>query len=305
MKRFNIKKFNRILELNSQTIRALEITGKIIKLSSGITITDIRAVGICKRRVMQGHPVWAENFDNLYNADIKIREKSEKLCRAETSRQGGINVQNKHGEKIKLNLNTGEPWNKGKPGLQIAWNKNLTKDNHLSLKRLSESRLGEGNPMFGKHHSAEAKKILSKSMKAKILSGEFTPNSNNRNTHWDSEYDNKKYRSSWEALYQYHNPSDEYETLRIPYLFNNEEHVYIVDFVNYQTKHVTEVKPKELCNDSKTVAKITALKEWCVNCNFHFILADKVYLLTLQKPSNMLLFDNKTKEKINKLYETN
>ena len=37
---------------------------------------------------------------------------------------------------------------RGKRG-QKAWNKGLTKDDHPSVKRLSESRMGEGNPMHG------------------------------------------------------------------------------------------------------------------------------------------------------------
>jgi len=254
---------------------------------------------------MKGHSVWAENFDDLYHTNIVIRERMEAFCRSETSRKGGINVQKQHGDTIKLNLNTGEPWNLGKVGVQEAWNKGLTKDDNQSMKLLSDNRKGAGNPMFGKTHSDENKTHLSNLMKAKILSGEFTPNSNNRNTHWDSEYNNKKYRSSWEALYQYHNPLDEYETLRIPYIFNDKEYIYIVDFVNYTAKTATEVKPRELCNDRKTIAKITALNEWCINKGFNFILADKDYLLSLQKPSNMLLFNNTTQEKIKKLYETN
>ena len=42
------------------------------------------------------------------------------------------------------------PWNKGKKGLQTAWNKGLTKETSESLKRLSEQRKGEGNPMYKK-----------------------------------------------------------------------------------------------------------------------------------------------------------
>jgi hypothetical protein len=73
-------------------------------------------------------------------------------------------------------------------------------------------------------------------MKQKILSGEFTPNSNNRNTHWESTFNNNTYRSSWEALYQYFNQDAEYEKLRIEYNINNTAKIYIVDFVDHVNK---------------------------------------------------------------------
>ncbi len=55
------------------------------------------------------------------------------------------------------------PWNKGKTGLQKAWNKDLTKDSNDSVKKISESKLGNKNPMFGnsgiKHHNTRTVKL--------------------------------------------------------------------------------------------------------------------------------------------------
>lgn len=147
--------------------------------------------------------------------------------------------------------------------------------------------------------------INSKIMRTRILNGEFTPNSNNRNTHWDSYYKDKKYRSSWEALYQYFDPSAEYETLRIPYIFENKEYIYIVDFVNHITKTAIEVKPRELTKDKKTQSKILALKEWCKNNNYTFVLADKEFLLSHTSYIDYALFDKDTANKIRTLYEQN
>mgnify|MGYP001594210276 CR=1 FL=1 len=46
------------------------------------------------------------------------------------------------------------PWNKGLKGILIPWNKGLKG-------YLSKERIGEGNPMFGKHHTERAKKNIS------------------------------------------------------------------------------------------------------------------------------------------------
>jgi hypothetical protein len=42
------------------------------------------------------------------------------------------------------------PWNKGKKGLQISWNKGLTKDTDKRLKKMSISFKDKNNPMYGK-----------------------------------------------------------------------------------------------------------------------------------------------------------
>jgi len=141
-------------------------------------------------------------------------------------------------------------------------------------------------------------------MKTKILSGEFTPNSNNRNTHWESEYDGKKYRSSWEALYQCMYPKAEYETLRIEYSINDCHKVYIVDFVDYATKLVAEVKPTELCKGEIFEAKMSALTAWAHQNDFNITIATQEWLLNQGSPSDLSKFDEKTAIKIRKLYET-
>ncbi len=305
MIKFNIDKFNNILLEFKQELRAVVITGKIIELSNGRIISDRLCIARCKKRVMTGHNIWKQNFDRIYGLDENDSIIAKKQARSSTSKKGGITVQQKYGDKIKQNLNTGVPWNTGATGLQVAWNKGKNKYNTASLQKLSEDRTGAGNPMYGTKMPNEAKQFKSIAMKKKILSGEFTPNSNNRNTHWDSYYCDKKYRSSWEAVYQYFDPEAEYEKLRITYLFEKKEYVYIVDFINYTTKTVVEVKPVTLCyNNKKTVAKIKALKEWSVNNDYSLLLVDKNYLLLKGIPKILSEFDNKTQQKIKKLYET-
>jgi len=57
--------------------------------------------------------------------------------------------------------------------------------------KISVANTGTKNGMYGTMMTAEQKEYRSNLMKEKILSGEFTPNSNNRNTHWDAEYNGK------------------------------------------------------------------------------------------------------------------
>ena len=299
-KHFDLIKFNKILKEYNQHLQAEKITGKEIILSNGLVLTSERDIRLCKKRVMLGHNIWKQTFDRLYSLIPEERLIAEKECRKITSTQGGINCQQTHGHKIKSNLNTGNPWNKGLKGNYPYSYSCSTK----TKEKISTANTGINNGMYGKEMSVEQKEYRSKLMKQKILSGEFTPNSNNRNTHWDAFFNGKKYRSSWEALYQYFDPTAEYETLRIPYQFNNKDLVYIIDFVNHSRKTLIEVKPKELTKDKKTQAKINAAKNWCRDTGYTFILADRNYLLSFCEPNNFEKFDDKTQMKIRKLYET-
>lgn len=90
--------------------------------------------------------------------------------------------------------------------------------------------------MFGVKLSDADRLKKSVIMKQLILNGKFTPNSNNRNTHWKSTYKGQAFRSSWEALYACLNETAEYETLRISYTLDDREFVYIVDFIDHDKK---------------------------------------------------------------------
>lgn len=301
-KPFNIQKFNSILSDYGQSLKAIKITGQKIMLSNGVVLSNRLEISRCKNRIMHGHDIWKNNFDMLYNIDPNIRREYEKKCRAKTSQNGGEACQKLHREKIVKNnlFSTGIPFQKG----NISWNKGLTKENNASLRKLSESRKGQGNPMYGFKMTEEQKQQKSKLMKEKILSGKFTPKSNNRNTHWDALFNGRKYSSSWEALFHSRHPRALYEELRISYNYMNEEFVYIDDFVDHHNMTVAEVKPKELCSDLKTQAKLNALKKWAIENSYKFILVDKKYLQRLPMP-DLSKFDESTRKKIEKLYEIN
>lgn len=300
-KQFDIEKFNKILKEHNQQLQAEKITGKKVVLSNGLVLTSERDVRLCKKRIMLGDRLWRENFDSIYSINKEQRLSAEKECKSLISVKGGINCQKKHKEKIKSNLNTGIPWNKGMRG-NYPYAYPCSED---AKKRIGDANRGVKNGMFGKNHSIEYKQEQSQRMKELILLGKFTPNSNNRNTHWDSFYQDKKYRSSWEALYQYFDKEAEYETLRIPYRFDNRDYIYIIDFVNYKTKTVVEVKPKELLSDKKTQAKVSAAQDWCNDNGYNFVIADKAYFISQTIPKNLAEFDTKTQIKIKNLYETN
>lgn len=300
-KKFDIEKFNLILKNHGQTVSAEVIEVKRIILSNGLIITDKNDILKCKRRVMGESLEYVTRFDLLYSNDPVIRQKAEYSAKSETSSKGGKKCQELYGRKIRDNLNSGTPWNKGKKLHYDVWHKGKTKENNASLKKLSEDRTGNGNPMYGTTMSNEQKKLRSEMMRDRILSGEFTPNSNNRNTHWESEFNGKKYRSSWEAVYQALYPTAEYETLRLEYQYQDSTFVYIVDFINHDTKEVVEVKPSTMSNDPKTISKLEALTKWAKQNNYSVIIADEKYLSRHDVTSVLHLLDKNTVRKISNI----
>ena len=290
-------RFNTKLSDHNQLTRIIGYTGKSITLSTGMTLFNNDKVRFCKRLLNSKTNLWADNIDKLSSGEI-----NEKEIKSVLSTIGGQAVQKKHGDAIKQNLNTGTSWNAGTKGQNVGTKGPLPQ----SVKaQISKKNSGTGNGMYGYRYSDKEKETKSILIKQKILSGEFTPNSNNRNTHWDAVFDNKKYRSSWEALYQFINPSAEYEALRIEYKLNNKVHIYIIDFVDHANKLVIEVKPRELCVGEKFKAKIEALTQWADKSKYTLLLADKEWFLEQYITIDYHRFDINTAKKIKALHETN
>lgn len=128
--------------------------------------------------------------------------------------------------------------------------------------------------------TSERKDKQSKLLKEKILSGKFTPKQNNRRTWKRIEFDNIKFRQSWELkFYKYQKSIGNkilYEKLRIPYVFNGENHIYITDFIDYENKIVYEIKPQQVI-DEKTLQKENALIRWCNDNGYTYIFANEDY----------------------------
>ena len=152
---------------------------------------------------------------------------------------------------------------------RIPWNKGKTKYDHPSLMKMSEDRKGELNPYHSMSEEAKIKMAekVSTSMKLAIKEGRFTPKTENRLYRTTSKliYNNKSYRSSWELGFQLLYPEFNHEKFRLEYFLETENtnKIYIVDFINYDTKEVVEVKPLNLFNQDKNIIKEKALIEWC------------------------------------------
>lgn len=242
-------------------------------------------------------------FFDLYGISYEKKIEVEKRIKREVASIGGKAVQKKYGDKIKENLNTGIPWNKDKKGLQLGWCSGKNKHNDERMKALSEHRMGSGNPMYGKKLSENTKKKLSKKMKENILTGKFTPNIQNSRTHWQSSYGGKKFRSSWEALFYKFNQDYEYEKQRIPYFFNNEEKIYIIDFVNYNRRHLVEIKPSSHKDSVKQKAKEKALQKFCKDNEYSYSILDENWFKKKYNLEDIVDFDKNTYEKLAKVLE--
>lgn len=304
MKRPDIPKLNSILENHGVPLRITSLTKSQVELSNGLILTDEVEVRNFRRRLQTNDPEFLQRVEVIYGFDVQKAAAALSEWKRESARRGGLACQTKHGERIKQQLNTGTPWNKGKSGLQEPWNKGKTKSDDERIRKMGLSRRGELNPMYGKRMTDEKKLALSTRMKELIYSGAFTPNTNNKNTYWESTYMGVKYRSSWEALFQCLHPESEYETLRIRYCVDNQEKIYIVDFVDHKNKFVAEVKPGSLWEDGKNAAKIKALREWAASHHYDVILADQEYFARQDRVTDFSVFDCSTAVKIQKIYET-
>lgn len=287
-------RINLQLAHHGQTSQVVEFGKQYLKFNNGTEISGSDFSKFKRRIFNKKTDLWVSNIDNILGGNVTESEIKSLLASI-----GGVNCQIKHSNNIKKNLNTGVPWNKGKKGIPGHPHTIET------CQRISQKNLGKNNGMYGVIMSEEQKKIRSDLMKHKILSGEFTPNSNNRNTHWDATLDGRRYRSSWEALYHYINPGAEYETLRIEYNLDTKKKIYIVDFVDYKNKMVVEVKPRELCEGKKFQAKMAALAQWAISNGHSVTLVDKDWLIKQNLTIDYTRFDNSTAEKIKALYEIN
>lgn len=164
-------------------------------------------------------------------------------------------------EKIQ---NTKRKWIQSKDGRKFY--KMLGEKNSEGLKRHFATEKG-------KMQILNASKKQSKTMKDKILNGEFTPNINNYFTNWNAEikFDgkDKKFRSSWEACFWLCNKKLKYENIRIPYINEKgENHITIVDFNDVENGIIYEIKPKKFFLLQKI--KIDAIIKYCIKNGLKF-----------------------------------
>lgn len=298
-------KINELLKENDKKLRVIEYRIDYIKFNNGHCLLDERSVDRFKKNI-RSKKIYFDHIDDVYHFDEVFRNNTTKRLKTLNASIAAKKCQKMHGEKIKNNLNTigGVPWNKGiKTGI-YPWNKGKTKINDDRLMKISLDRIGDGNPMFGKSPTQEAREKQSKKIKEKILSGEFTPNIHNSNTHWQVKYNNRKYRSSWEAFFHYFNPEYHYEKLRISYNLKGKNKIYIVDFVNYETNHIVEIKPFIYINTEKEIQKMKYLQQYCIDNGFKYDILSEDYIYTNFNKLPVDIFDEITYNNIRKSYET-
>lgn len=125
---------------------------------------------------------------------------------------------------------------------------------------------------------------LSGILKQKILNGTFTPCITNSWTRWDIFANkngfSKKFRSSWEAFFWLLGEDLEYEKVRIPYVFDGKEKIYIVDFVSHSKKELYEIKPNKQVVGDLNMAKFDAAKKWCLEKGYSFLIIDDSWFLS-------------------------
>lgn len=152
----------------------------------------------------------------------------------------------------------------------------------------------------------EEKERRSKFLKNRILEGKWTPNITNTWTHRENSVDGIPFRSSFEAVFHiYHNifnkKNIKFEKLRIKYLYNNKESVYIVDFIDYDNNKVYEIKPKSLLQSTKNICKENSLIDWCSKNNFTYELITEDHLKEYVK--GMSGFNHEFLEKFKRKYK--
>lgn len=303
-RKYTVTILNKILEENLQAVRIIEMETRMLKLTNGVVITEQQDIKKFRVRVLS--KISVKYIDGIYSTDGKQRQQALSDMNVELKgikTASGFTTWERYGNLAMVDwVKTNGSPRKGKKSNVIPWQKGKTKLTDERLAKLSESKMGEKNHRFAKKWSDEYKQQSSIRMKNKILNNEFTPNSNNRQTHFDCLFNGKKYRSSWEAVYHSLNNIDEYEQLRIPYFYDGKNRVYIVDFVNHLLKRVVEVKPSNLLQScDKTRIKLEYLEEWCHNNEYKLELFTEVDIFNNRDKIQFEAFDVNTALKIKKV----
>jgi len=275
---------NKLKQIKS-SILVIKYSDNIVLLSNGVSLErkpKNNEVDFLKRVLMaetkHGNMTQRQIFfDEIFSGDLKIRnaalEKAKKLEKTSAAKQL-INLGYKPSDNLKryyaknpgkrAEFSTGKtPWNKGK-------NKKTDK----RILEISKRMKGANNPSIRFPMSEERRKNHSKLMKTMIMEGKFTPNTNNRFTHYDVVWEGKRYRSSWEVLFHILNPKFQYEKKRIEYFDENGiSRIFIVDFISEEDKKLVEIKPDSVVKRNiRTQHKIKGAEDWCRKNGFVFEL---------------------------------
>ena len=155
---------------------------------------------------------------------------------------------------------------------------------HLSEVSKGGKKAGENNGMFGRKHSKEARAKMSEKKAIAILEGRFNPyGTRNKKGMYTSTKINKecRFRSGWEeAVMKYLDASPDvmtwdYESVRIPYTYNNNKRWYVPDFVITFVdghKEMWEVKPSQFALSERVVNTSVAGRNYCSENDMQYTL---------------------------------
>lgn len=176
------------------------------------------------------------------------------------------------------------------------WKRNGGYNKYCSEECLFKSRSNyqKNNNSVYKIKDVESwKNNISNSMKEIIRKGEFIPNITNSwsNSKCICEINNQKikFRSSWEAFFNIVNPELLYEKVVIPYKYKNEEHNYIVDFVDEENLYLYEIKPDSEKDKIKNKIKKEYALKWCKKNGYLYnIISDDWYKENFKKYKHLI-----------------
>jgi hypothetical protein len=152
----------------------------------------------------------------------------------------------------------------------------------LRLRHEENPLIGEKNGMFGRTHSGETREKMSDKKTQLILAGKFKPyGTNNKKGIYISNKTNASicFKSSWEEAVMKYLDADStvttwaYESIRIPYMYDNNKRWYVPDFIVTFAdgqKEIWEVKPKEFLDSDRVMRTTEAGRLHCEQNNTQY-----------------------------------
>lgn len=161
----------------------------------------------------------------------------------------------------------------------------------LSIKKSFGSKTLKRLEYNKRRYDKAHRESQSKKLKEKIKNGTWTPLATNSWACSRVDYNGIAYRSAWEALFAFLFPLLKYENIRIPYIENNINRIYITDFCDVKNKILYEIKPKSNINNKNFSLKVQFANKWCGENGYKYVVVDEDWIKKYIKNNN-ILFDS-------------
>jgi hypothetical protein len=169
-----------------------------------------------------------------------------------------------------LNVQAGGAKRRGKPSPNRGKKLNMTPEGSEAIRAANRRNRG-------KKRTPETRTKMSASMIQLIQEGKLHPEHNSIGGYFFSEKNQKMlhYRSQlelhWYQLLEQFSKVERYQVERvsIPYLWKGSTHLYLPDLLVWYTDvtvELIEIRPEYRRNDTRTLAKFQAAREWCADC---------------------------------------